>query len=104
MTAKKKSAATNWFGYSKTENPALWREASPLTHAGKQSPPTLFINSQVERMHAGREDYIRILTANGIYSEVKTFSNAPHSFCFFEPWFGPMINYIDAFLKKIFIK
>ena len=100
--SKRISAATNWFGYSKKENPELWQQASPLTYAGKNTPPTLFINSSVDRMHAGREDYIKILNEYHIYSEVKTFENAPHSFCLFEPWFDPTVKYIDEFLKKIF--
>ena len=62
--SKRISAATHWFGYSKTENPEIWKQAAPLTHVGKQMPPTQFINSGVSRMHAGREDFIsRIQTA-----------------------------------------
>ena len=95
--SKRISAATNWFGYSKTENPDLWKQASPLTHAGKNTPPTLFINSNVTRMHAGREDYIKILNEYNIYTSVKSF-DAPHSFCLFEPWFTPTVKYIDDFL------
>jgi acetyl esterase/lipase len=100
--SKHTSAATYWFGYSKTENPNLWKQASPLTYAGAHTPPTLFINSSVPRMHAGREDYIQRLKQYHIYTEVETFENAPHSFCLFEPWFKPTIVYIDSFLKKIF--
>ena len=100
--SKKKSAATLWFGFSKKENVDLWKQASPLTYASANTPPTLFINSSVERMHAGREDYIKILKANNIYSEVKTFENSPHTFCLFNPWFEPTVKYIDDFLKKIF--
>ncbi|HLG38670.1 MAG TPA: pectinesterase family protein, partial [Chitinophagaceae bacterium] len=102
--SKRISAATNWFGYSKTENPELWKQGSALTHAGSHVPPVLFLNSSVDRMHAGREDYIRILDHYKIYSEVKTFEGAPHSFCLFEPWFEPMVKDIDAFLKKVFDK
>ncbi|HEY6062980.1 MAG TPA: pectinesterase family protein, partial [Chitinophagaceae bacterium] len=96
------SAATNWFGSNKTENPRLWMQGSPLTHVGPHTPPTLFINSSVERMHAGRDDYIRILRHYNIYTEVKLFGNAPHSFCLFEPWFSPIVQTIDQFLIKIF--
>jgi pectinesterase len=95
------SAATNWFGYTRAENPDLWRQASALTYAGKQSPPTLFLNSSVDRMHAGREDYIAILQRNGIYTEVHTFPDTPHTFCLFEPWFTPMVKYTTVFLKKV---
>jgi pectinesterase len=102
--SKRVSAATNWFGYSKNENPDLWKQASPLTYAGKNTPPTLFINSDVTRMHAGREDYIKILTANNIYTEVRHFENSPHSFCLFDPWFEPTVKLMDDFLKKVFAK
>lgn len=101
--SKKISAATRWFGYSKTEKPELWQQASPLTHAGKNSVPTLFINSSVSRMHAGREEYNRILAEHHIYTEVKTFDKAPHSFIFFEPWFTPLVQHIHQFIQKIFI-
>jgi len=53
-------------------------------------------------MHAGREDFIKLLTENNIYSEVHSFENAPHSFCLFTPWFQPTVDFIDAFLKKVF--
>jgi len=100
--SKKTSAATYWFGYSKKENPAVWEEASPLTYVGKNTPPTIFINSSVERMHAGRTDFLKVLNQNNIYSEVKTFSDAPHSFPLFDPWFEPTVKYTDDFLEKVF--
>lgn len=100
--SKKISAATYWLGYAKKDSLALWNEASPLTHVGPHTPPTLFINSGVVRMHAGREDFIKVLNQYKIYSEVKTFENAPHSFCLFDPWFQPTVNYIDDFLKRVF--
>jgi pectin methylesterase-like acyl-CoA thioesterase len=99
--SKRTSAATNWFGFSRTENPELWKQGSPLTHIGPHAPPTLFINSNVQRMHAGRDDYIKILSEFGTYTEVKEF-NAPHSFVLFEPWFTPVLKDMDDFIKNIF--
>ena len=100
--SKKTSAATNWFGFSKTEKPELWYQASALTHAGPQMPPTLFINSMVDRMHAGQSDLIKILEKNNIYSEVKVFKNAPHSFLLFHPWFDATIEIIISFIQNVF--
>ena len=100
--SKGTSAANYWFGYPKKENPVLWEAASPLSYVSAKTPPTLFINSSVPWMHAGREDYIKILKENHIYSEVHNFKNAPHSFCLFDPWFNPTVEFIDNFLKKIF--
>ncbi len=101
--SKRISSATHWFGYSKTENPELWKQAAPLTHAGKHTPPTLFINSGVARMHAGREDFITVLNEKAIYNEVKTFKGAPHSFILFDPWFDSTVTYMDQFLQKQFL-
>lgn len=100
--SKRTSAATYWLGYSKKDNRELWKLASPLTYAGSNTPPTLFINSSLDRMHAGRTDYINILTEHNIYTEVRSFENSPHAFCLFEPWFTPTVKYIDDFLKKVF--
>lgn len=100
--SKKISAATQWFGYSKTENPELWKQAAPLTHVGQNTAPILFINSSVARMHAGREDFIRVLNQYNIYSEVKTFEGSPHSFILFNPWFDSAIITIDRFCQKVF--
>lgn len=100
--SKRTSAATYWLGYPRNEQPHLWEAASPLSYAGASTPPTLFINSAVPRMHAGRDDYIKILREHQVPTEVHTFEDAPHSFPLFMPWFTPMVNYIDGFLKKIF--
>lgn len=100
--SKKTSAATYWFGFSKSENPELWKQASPLTHAGPHAAPILFINSSVARMHAGRDDFIKIISTHNIPHSVKSFDDVPHTFCFFEPWFTPMVNATHEFLTSIF--
>ena len=100
--SKHTSAATYWFGYPKNGNEVLWEAASPLSYVSSRTPPTLFINSSVDRMHAGRNEYTTQLDSMHIYSEVHTFEGAPHAFCLFNPWFEPTVNYIDSFLKKIF--
>ena len=100
--SKRLSAATQWFGYAKKDSIQLWEEASPLTYVSNHTPPTLFINSSVASMHAGRADYIKVLNQSSIYSEVHSFEKAPHTFCLFHPWFGQTVNYIDQFLQKVF--
>ena len=101
--SKGTSAATYWFGIPKKDNPQLWDEASPLYHVGAKTPPILFLNSSVDRMHAGREDFRKVLDQYKIYSEVHTFADAPHSFCLFNPWFEPTVKYIADFLKKTLV-
>ncbi len=99
----KVTAAAYWLGYTLSDNPVLYATASPLTYAAF-SPPVLFLNSAVERMHAGRDDFIKILNARGVYNQVHTFDGSPHSFCLFEPWFTPTINLMQEFLDKVFHK
>ncbi len=99
--SKSTSAATYWFGYGKTEKPELWEEASALTHIDKNTPPILFLNSSVARMHGGRDDLIKKLDAFGTYSAVHTFDDAPHTFMFFNPWFAPTLTYITDFLHRV---
>lgn len=91
-------ASAYWLGYTPKDNPLLWATASPLSYA-RFSPPILFLNSSVERMHAGRDDYMKILDERKVLNRMPTFENSPHSFCLFEPWFTPTVNYIDDFLK-----
>lgn len=99
---KRISAATYWFGYSKTEKPELWNQASALTHAGPHMPPILFMNSMVERMHAGQSDLIRILDRYNIPSTVRIYKGAPHSWLLFHPWFDSTVNDIDRFMRHTF--
>jgi len=100
--SKRISAATNWFGYAKSENPELWKQGSPLTHIGPHVPPALFINSAVDRMHAGRDDFTILMDQFSIYNKVITFQGAPHSFPLFEPWFTPTVSAIDGFVRTVF--
>jgi len=100
--SKNISAGTYWFGYHKKDNIALWTDASPLTHVGKSAPPYVFINSTVDRMHAGRTDFIKVLDENHTYSEVHAIPNTPHTFCLYYPWFDETVKYIDGFLKRVY--
>lgn len=100
--SKNISAGTHWFGYAKATQPYLWEAASPLSYVSASTPPTLFINSAVSRMHAGREDYIAVLNRYRIYSEVHEFENSPHSFILYSPWFKPSVSFIENFLQKVF--
>ncbi len=100
---EKVGASAYWLGYTPKDNPVLWASASPLSYA-RFSPPILFLNSSVDRMHAGRDDYMKILNQRGVYSEVHTFDKSPHAFCLFEPWFTQTVALMDNFLKKVFQK
>lgn len=94
--------AAEWLGGNYEELPEVWDEASALTHAGKKTPPLLFINSSNPRFHAGQNDFIKKLEPYKIYTEVHTIPNTPHTFWLFHPWFQTTINFVTTFLHKIF--
>jgi acetyl esterase/lipase len=100
--SKEKEAAGLWLDGNYEEKTEVWKQASALTHTDKPPPPILFINSGIERFHAGRDDMIAILNQHKIYNEVKTIENSPHSFWFLNPWFDETVTYTTQFLKEIF--
>jgi acetyl esterase/lipase len=98
------SAGAWWFGGNIRQLPEKWKEASPMNYAGKSTPPVLFVNSALPRFHAGRDTVISILNRFNIYTEVHTIPNTPHPFWLFDPWFGPTVDYVVAFLDKVLKK
>jgi acetyl esterase/lipase len=96
----KTGAAEKWFGTHFSQDSANWIEASPLTYAGPDTPPVLFIASSFPRFQAGRDDMIGIMDKHGIYSEKHVFEDAPHSFWLFNPWFEKTLNLILDFLGR----
>ncbi|NHN25819.1 alpha/beta hydrolase [Flavobacterium jejuense] len=96
------SYAAKWLGGTYEEKPEIWEEASALSHVSKKTPPILFINSQYDRFHAGRDDMIKILNENKIYNRVEEIKDSPHTFWLFEPWFDDTVSYITRFLDQQF--
>lgn len=97
---EKPSAGKQWLGYSFSEKPELWNEVSPKNFIDENSPAFLFINSAVQRFHAGRDETIQLLKKYDIYFEVHTINNTPHTFWFFHPWIDEALNFVDNFLTK----
>lgn len=100
----KPSAGKAWFGASYKENPEIWRDASPINYVSSKTAPILFVNSSLDRFHAGRDEVIAQLNKLGIYSEVHTIPDTPHPFWLFHPWFdeasGTIVKFLDKTLKN----
>jgi pectinesterase len=96
------AAASKWLGGTRTTNPKNWRSASALEYANNKTPPFSFINSSIPRFHAGRDDFIEKMTELGIYTEVHTIQDTPHTFWLFDPWFEQTSNLVVSYLNKIF--
>ncbi|MFZ6873790.1 alpha/beta hydrolase fold domain-containing protein [Undibacterium sp. Di27W] len=102
--SKKTSAAGAWLGGSYAEKTALWKEASPLTHVSKDTPPFLFISSAQKRFSLGREEMMGKMKALGIATKHVQLPDTPHSFWLFDPWLEPTVDAVSQFLEQIFAK
>lgn len=91
-----------WLGGTYAEKPDNWRAASALSWVNERSAPVCFINSSIPRFHNGRDEHIAKLDSLGIYAEVHTFEDTPHTFWLFHPWHLSTVNYAANFLWKIF--
>ncbi len=91
---------TTLTGFSYAENPAIWAEASPITHVNSKSSPTLFLNSSSNRPFQQREEMAAKLNAVGIKSEIIVVPDTPHPFWLFKPWFDVTVENIDVFFKQ----
>ncbi len=94
------SAGKLWLGESFKDNKKLWMEASPLTYISENSPSFLFINSSIDRFHAGRDSAVQLLRKYRIEYEIHTIPDTPHTFWLFEPWFTQTTDIIIDFLRK----
>ena len=94
------SAGARWIGFTYAQLPALWRDASPVFHAGPDSPPVLFINSSIPRFHAGRDSMIARLSAFHVRAVVRAFPKTPHTFWLFHPWFDQASQWVIEFLDQ----
>lgn len=105
--ASRKSASERdwfggWFKHNAAPLDALWREASPLTHAGRDAPPLLFIGSSIARFSVGRDAMVAKLRGAGVASEVLLLPDTPHAFWMFDPWLAPTVDATAAFLDRVF--
>jgi PelA/Pel-15E family pectate lyase len=99
--AAKPSAPVRFLGGTFPDKPDVWHAASAITHAGKTSAPTLFINSTVTSpILPGREAMRDKLRAAGVDSEVIVIPDTPHPFWLFNPWFDHVIDESDKFLRR----
>lgn len=99
------SHAPEVLGVTRTENPARWRAASPVTHVTKNSPPTLIVHGLAD----ATVDYIQavelanVLRARGVAHELRLLEGIGHMF-YLDDWKGqPMPDLtpvVTAFLAK----
>lgn len=83
-----------------SKNREIYKQASPLTHVSKNTPPMLFIDGENDRPRARYTDFWKKLDEFGTPHEFVLMPAAPHPFWAMKEWFDPTVEAVDAFLKK----
>ncbi len=78
----------------------IYREASPLTHVSKRTPPMLFIDGELDRPGVRYTEFCCKLDKHGIPHEFVMMPGAPHPFWNMREWFLPTVKAVDEFLRK----
>jgi pectinesterase len=76
---------------------------SPITHVGKASPPTLFIEGEKDTLKIGRAGMQKKLRVLGAPTGVVTLKDAPHPFWMSQPWLDQTAkaaaDWLDKYLR-----
>jgi pectinesterase len=86
-------------GQPPSKDEAIYREASPLTHLGKHTPPMLFIDGENDRPRVRYTEFWKKMDELSIPHEFQLMPDAPHPFWVMRQWFDPTVEAVDAFLK-----
>lgn len=96
------AAIASFLGATYMENPRLWAEASPITHAGKDSAPFLFLHGTADKTvpYEQSVEMMKKLQAAGVHAEIFTAEGANHGFFNHPPWFEPTLKRMEEFFTK----
>ena len=106
--AQNPGAPTRFLGGSFADRPDVWRLASPISHVGPRSAPTLFIDSAATSgaprpgapILPGRKEMRDRLRAAGGASELIIIPDTPHPFWLVNPWFDVVVDKTAAFFNQ----
>lgn len=91
------SNTNRWLGKTIDEAPELYRLASPFTHLSKTTPPLRFMHGELDHPEQNLASRQR-LQELGVAADVLVYKSGRHGCWNQHPWFGPMVDDIDAFL------
>lgn len=87
-------------GETPSSNEVLYREASPITHAGAHTPPVLFIDGEFDNPGNRSTEFRALLNQHKTANEFVMLPKAPHPFWVYREWFTPTVDAVDSFLRK----
>jgi acetyl esterase/lipase len=96
------NAVAKFLGVTYAENPRLWADAAPPTHAGKGSPPFLFLHGTADTTVPYQQsvDMMKRLQAAGTHAEIFTAEGAGHGFFNRPPFYEPTLKRMEEFFSR----
>ncbi|MBI1367994.1 MAG: alpha/beta hydrolase fold domain-containing protein [Planctomycetes bacterium] len=92
--------AVTFFGSTCADNPAIYKEASPITYVNDKSVPTMFIEGEKDTVKIGRSRMQDELRALHIDTPLLTLKDAPHPFWMSQPWLDETAKAAGEFFAK----
>jgi acetyl esterase/lipase len=91
-----------FLGCTFAENPKLWADASPITHASKKSAAFLFVHGTGDTMVPFQQsvDMLNKLKTAGASAEIFPAEGANHGFFQKPPFYQPVLQRVDEFFEK----
>jgi acetyl esterase/lipase len=99
--APEQSNTHRWLGKSIDEAPELYRLASPLTHLSAATPPVLFMTGEHDHPEQNLASRARLRDL-GVATDILVYKEGRHGCWNLHPWFGPMVDDMDAFFASTF--
>jgi dipeptidyl aminopeptidase/acylaminoacyl peptidase len=96
------NSVAKFLGCSYSENPEIWTAATPATHAGKSSPPFLFLHGTADTTVPYRQsqETMKLLQTAGVHADMFTAEGAGHGFFNRPPWFQPTLDRMEQFFTR----
>ena len=94
-----KSNSNQWLGKTVDEDLKLYQFASPYTHLSEKTAPMLFMTGELDlpERNALTRKKLREL---GVAAELKVYHQGKHGCWNRHPWFHPMVDDIENFMRK----
>ena len=91
-----------FLGGTQEEYPAVYRNASPLTHLDAGDPPCWFIAGEHDDASTHADVFRKRMNQYGVSAGLTVIKGAPHGFIGKQVWFDQMVERADKFFKDSF--
>ena len=91
-----------FLGGTQEERPAVYRNASPLTHLDAGDPPCWFIAGEHDDASTHADVFRKQMNQYGISSGLTVIKGAPHGFIGKQVWFDQMVDRAGQFFRDSF--